>query len=99
MKHGTKDDCEHVQLYYVDVHNTLLLCVGWTECTFAPATIAPMININVKRNPTPNPNPNFNLYPIPNQKPNHYPHSNSLLSEMSSQEQMSDHRLDKVFLW
>ena len=67
------------------------------ECTtFAPATIAPVINVNVKRNPNPNPNPNpkpnLNPYPTPNQKPNHYPHSNSLLSEISSPEQMSDHR-------
>ena len=52
---------------------------------FAPATIAPMINANIKLNP--NPNPNINPYPTPNQKPNHYPHSNSLLSEISSQEQ------------
>ena len=79
------------------------------ECTtFAPATIAPMINANVKHNPNPNPNlnpnpnpilnpnpnPNHNLNPYPtlNQKPNHYPHSHSLLSEISSQEQMSDHQ-------
>ena len=70
------------------------------ECTtFAPATIAPVINANVKRNPNPNPNPKPNLhpYPTPNQKPNHYPHSNSLLSEISSPEQllpeqMSDHQ-------
>ena len=51
---------------YVDVHKTLLLCVGWTECTFAPATIAPMINTNIKHNPNPNPNLNLNLYPTPN---------------------------------
>ena len=71
------------------------------ECTtFAPATIAPVINANVKHNPNPNPNPNpkrnLNPYPTLNQKPNHYPHSNSLLSEISSPEQllpeqMSDH--------
>ena len=31
------------------------------ECTtFAPATIVPVINANVKRNPNPNPNPNLN---------------------------------------
>ena len=29
------------------------------ECTFAPATIAPMVNANFKHNPNPNPN----LYP------------------------------------
>ena len=31
-------------------------------------------------------------YPI-NQKPNHYPHSNSLLSEVSSQEQLSPEQM------
>ena len=37
------------------------------ECTtFAPATIAPVVNPNVKRNPIPNPNPNPNPYPTPN---------------------------------
>ena len=40
------------------------------ECmTFAPATIAPVTNTNVKHNPNPNPNPNH--YPTSNQKPNH----------------------------
>ena len=39
----------------------------------------------LKRNP--NPNPYLNPFPTPNQKPNHYHHSNSLLSEISSQEQ------------
>ena len=29
------------------------------ECMFAPATIAPRINANIKRNPNPNPNPNL----------------------------------------
>ena len=63
------------------------------ECpTFAPATIAPVINVSVKRNPNPNPNPNpkpnLNSCPTPNQKLNHYPHSNSLLSEISSPEQL-----------
>ena len=45
--------------------------------TFAPATIAPVINANVKRNPNPNPNPkpNLNPHPTPNQKSNHYPNS------------------------
>ena len=74
----------------------------WEECTtFAPATIAPVINANVKRKPNPNPNPKLNLnpYPTPNQKPNYYLHSNSLLSEISSPEQlspeqMSDHLLE-----
>ena len=61
------------------------------ECpTFALATIAPMINANVKPNPNPNPKPNLNpYYPTPNQKPNHHPNSNSLLSEISSPEQLS----------
>ena len=57
-----------------------------TECTtFAPATIAPVINANVKHNPNPKtiPKPNLNPYPTPNQKPNHYPYSNSLLPEIS----------------
>ena len=67
---------------------------SWTysECpTFAPATIAPVIDANVKRNPNPNPNPkpNLNPYHTLNQKPNHYPHSNSLLFEISSPEQLS----------
>ena len=60
-----------------------------------------MVNVNVKHNPNPNPIPNpyhnLNPYPSLNQKPNHYPHSNSLLLEISSQEQlppeqMLDHR-------
>ena len=55
------------------------------ECTtLAPATIAPVRNADVKHNP--NPNPNLNPYPTPNQKPNHYPHSKSLLPEISWQE-------------
>ena len=69
---------------------------SYTECTtFAPATIALVINANVKRNPNPNPNPdpNLNPYPTPNQKPNHYPHSNSLLSEISSPEQLSPEQM------
>ena len=78
--------------------------VIWNVRHFAPATIAPVVNPNVKRNrnpdPNPNPNPNPNLIPytIPRtKKPNHHPHSYSLLSEISSQEQlspeqMSDHR-------
>ena len=65
--------------------------------TFAPATIAPMVNANVKHNPNPNPNPNLNPYPTLNQKPNHNPHSNSLLSEQEqlSPEQMSDHLISE----
>ena len=51
------------------------------ECmTFAPATIAPMVNANVKHNP--NPNPNLNPYNTLNQKPNHYPHSNSVVGDI-----------------
>ena len=62
------------------------------DCTtFAPATIAPMINANVERNP--NPNPYLNPYPTPNQKPNHHPHSNFLLSEIPSQEQLSPEQM------
>ena len=76
------------------------------ECTtFAPATIAPVINTNVKHNsnPNPNPNPNLNSYPSPNPKPNHYPHSNSLLPKISwqgqlSPEQMSDHRCGLLYM-
>ena len=52
--------------------------VRWWRMTVAPATIVPMINTII------NPNP----YPNLHQKPNHYPHSNSLLSEISSQEQL-----------
>ena len=71
----------------------------------AHATIAPVVNPNVKRSPNPNPNPNanpyLNPYPTPNlKKPNDHPHSNSLHPEISSQEQLSqeqisDHRHDK----
>ena len=63
------------------------------ECpTFAPATIiAPAVNPNVERKP--NPNPNLILILIltlpRTKKPNHHPYSNSLLSEISSQEQLS----------
>ena len=35
--------------------------------TFAPATIAPMVNANVKHD-NPNPNPNPNPYPTLNEK-------------------------------
>ena len=38
--------------------------------TFAPATIAPMVNANVKHNPNPNPNPNLNPYPTLNHRSN-----------------------------
>ena len=61
-------------------------------------TFAPVINVNVKRNPNPNPKPNLKPYPTLNQKPNHYPHSNSLLSEISSPEQMSPELLLLVYL-
>ena len=64
------------------------------ECTtVAPATIAPVINANVKRNSNPKPNPNLNPYPTPNQNPNRYPHSNSLLPEISWQEQLSPEQM------
>ena len=58
--------------------------------TFAPATIALMVNANVKHNRNPNPNPNLNPYPTLNKKPNHYPHSNSSQEQLSL-EQMLDH--------
>ena len=45
------------------------------------------IKHNSNPNPNPNPNPNLNPYSTPNQKPNHYTHSNSLLLEISSQDQ------------
>ena len=65
--------------------------------TFAPATTALVINTNVKHNPNPNPNlnpdPYLNPYPTPNQKPNHYLHSNSLLPEISWQEQLSPEQI------
>ena len=32
----------------------------------APATITPVVNPKVKRNPNPNPNTNLNPYPTPN---------------------------------
>ena len=32
----------------------------------APATVAPVLNANVKRNPNPNPDPNLKPYPTPN---------------------------------
>ena len=57
------------KLFYSFSHfksNLSLLLV--LECIFAHATIAPVVNRNVKRNPNPNPNPNPNLnpYPTPN---------------------------------
>ena len=54
-----------------------------------------LINNNVKRNPNPNPNPNPDLNPFstPNQKPNRCPHSNSLLPELSWQEQLSPEQM------
>ena len=69
-------------VYTLDKLNTVINSVEGT--TFAPATVAPVINANVKRNPNSNPNPNPNLKPYPtlNQKPNYYPHFNSLLSEI-----------------
>ena len=43
--------------------------IGFKECTtFAPVTIAPMINANVKRNPSPNPNLNLNPDTLPRTK-------------------------------
>ena len=48
-----------------------------------------MVNANVKHNPNPNLIPNPNPYPTLNLKPNHYPHSYSMLLEISSQEQLS----------
>ena len=63
--------------------------IDCTCTTFALATIAPMVNANVKHNPNPNLIPNPNPYPTLNLKPNHYPRSNSLLLEISSQEQLS----------
>ena len=42
---------------------TPVLC-GTAECmTFAPVTVAPMLNSNVKHNPNPNPTPYLNPYP------------------------------------
>ena len=74
------------------------------ECTtFAPATIAPRVNANVKHNPTPNPipnpNPNLNPYPTLNwSKTQSLPHFNSLLLEISSQEQLSPEQMsDHLF--
>ena len=34
--------------------------------TFAPVTIASMINADIKHNPNPNPIPNLDPYPTPN---------------------------------
>ena len=56
---------------------------------------------NLKRSPNPNPNPNLNPYPTPNKIPIINPHSNSFLSEISwqeqlSAEQMSDHPFNVV---
>ena len=47
-----------------------------------------MINANAKRVPTPNLDLNLNPYPTPNQEPNHYPHSISVLLDIL-QEQFS----------
>ena len=63
------------------------------ECwIFAPATIAPMINANVKRNSNPNPNPTLNPYPL-HQKTIITLTLNSLLSEISLQEQLSPEQM------
>ena len=43
--------------------------------------------LNVTPNPCPNPNP------TPNKKPIHYPTCNSVLSEISSQEQLSPEQM------
>ena len=74
--------------------------VNYKCTTFAPTTIAPMINANVKYNP--NSKPIMNPYLTSNQKSNYYPHSNSLLSEISLQEQLSleqmlDHHELQIF--
>ena len=63
----------------------MTIFVNVYDIKFAPATIDPMTNANVKRNPNPNPNLNHTLNPYPtlNQKPNHNPNSNSLFSEIS----------------
>ena len=60
-----------------------------------------MLNANVKHNPNPNPNfnPNLKFYPTFNKKPNHYPHSNSLLLEISSQEQLSPEQMSDHLLF
>ena len=68
-----------LRLYHSYDYESFFIKVMFTlECT----TFAPIINANIKRNPNPNPSPkpNLNPYPTQNQKPNHYPHSNSLLS-------------------
>ena len=81
----------------------MFLCGCAFECTtFAPATIAPVVNPNVKHNPNPNPNPNPNLnLTLPRTKnPNTNLTLNSLLSEISSQKQMSDHcAFSCISLW
>ena len=50
------------------VSNVKKLSIVIITCpTFAPATIAPMVNANINHNLNPNPNP------IPNPNPNPYP--------------------------
>ena len=67
--------------------------------TFAPATILlQRINANVKRNPNPYPNPNLNPHLTPNQEPSHYPHSNSFLSEISSEEKLPPY-WNTIIIW
>ena len=74
-------------------------CKWITECpTFAPVTVALVINANVISNPNPSPNPNLNPYPTSNQKPNHYPHSNYLVPEISWQEQLSSEQMSDQLL-
>ena len=55
----------------------------------------PMVNTNVKHNPNRNrnPNPNLNPHPTRTKKRYHHRHSNSLLLEISSQEQLSQEQL------
>ena len=56
-------------------------------------TNAPVVNANVKHNLNPNPIPNLNPYRTRKQTPNHHPHSNSLLLEISLQEQLSPEQM------
>ena len=136
---------QHWELFVINCSMRELVPISGNECTtFAPVTIAPMINANVKRNPPTQGiiflvshrnllcisymiaiqdvfcvavflhrsvqnlvwniclltefanqiwrgklfpatlNPNLIHYPTSNQKPNRYPHSNYLLSEITS---------------
>ena len=65
----------------MNVHLLLRQLLQWQTLTLNVAPTLTLYNHNH--------NPNLNSYPTPNQTPNHYSQFNSMLREMSSQEQLS----------